>query len=220
MGVGIVVVFLGIVLGWASVALGIKTGSRVASGALQRPHEVSWLWVVPAALSAQVLWASRLSAQPEASQLFRWIVPLSTTALLAMIVRNASWRGARLVACGVAMNLLVIVANGGLMPITIADAAASVPKVGATISEGQPLPGTKDVVLAPGAMRLGFLTDHLAVRLPYGPPREFSPGDFVMLLGVALWVGHGMRASLLERGSAWLDTSERIGSSSYRVTTF
>jgi len=214
MGVALYAVVGGLALGWISTWAAGEPGER--NGAAIR-H----LWVVPVTLAVQVAWANWLSGLPGAPSPFRLLVPMSTAALLVMVLSNVGWPAARLVAVGIALNLTVIVANGNLMPISMPDAAraVSVARSG-ELSEGQAVPHTKDVVVAASRTRLGFLSDHLAIRLPYGDTRMLSPGDVLMMAGIAWWIALFSRRVLLHHeGSRWLRTSEPAGSSYFPVTT-
>lgn len=215
MGVALYAIVGGIVLGWLSTRL-TSAGARVA-----KQVGIEHLWVVPASLSVQIAWAKWWSGTPALPAWVRAVVPLAIVALLLMVVANREWPGARLAALGIALNLAVIVANGGLMPVSLPDASAS---LGTTVThplrEGQPVPGSKDIVVDPNRMRLGFLSDHLTFRLPYGPLRVVSPGDVLMMAGLAWWIAHFTRLSLSShKGSTWLRTSEPDGSSSSPAIT-
>lgn len=218
MGVAVLAIVGGVALGWVSTWFARASASDKGTA-------VEHLWIVPVALAAQIAWANWLSALPGSPAATRVVVPVSTAALLLVVLSNGEWPAARLVALGIALNLAVIVANGNLMPISMPNAMVAVPAAQTSgLSEGQPLPTTKDVVVAPSRTRLAFLSDHIAFRLPYGPTRMLSPGDVFVMAGLAWWIAHVTRRSLLQqglrrrKGSTWLRTSEPAGSSSFPAT--
>ena len=215
MGVALYAVVGGLALGWLSTLM--VRGGRGDRGSLG----IEDLWIVPVALSVQIVWERWWSSAPDSPAALRLAVPISTAALLIMAARNRRWPAARLVGVGIALNLAVMVANGNLMPVSERDAAASMASVrAADLREGWPLPGSKDVVVDPARTHLQALSDHLAFSLPYGPQRIVSPGDVLMMVGIAWWLAHVTRVALLQhKGSPWLRTRERAGSSSSPAIT-
>lgn len=128
---------------------------------------------------------------------------LSHLLLLAFVWRNRRQPGILVVGLGVACNLLVILANGGLMPIT--------PETLARINPGTPLDGwplgshygySKDIILAKGATRLWFLSDVLVLPPPFPWPTAFSVGDLVIAAGIILLLQGPGRSSALPLAEA------------------
>ena len=123
--------------------------------------------------------------------------PWSPQALLLMgsygllcVFAALNWRcpGIPLMAAGMALNLLVMAANGGFMPVTpeTLEAAglahlASSPMIGARVAM------SKDIVLTREAAHLWWLGDLFVL----GPPvrTAFSPGDLFLAAG-AFWFFH------------------------------
>jgi hypothetical protein len=123
---------------------------------------------------------------------------LSHLLLLAFVWRNRRQPGILVVGLGVAGNLLVILANGGLMPIT--------PETLVRINPGTSLESwslgshygySKDVILARGATRLWFLSDILVLPRPFPWPTAFSLGDLVIAAGIILLLQGPGRSSAL-----------------------
>jgi hypothetical protein len=108
--------------------------------------------------------------------------------LLVFAGLNLRQPGFSLLAAGLALNLLVIALNGGLMPISPETIQTLYPHLPADAWEvGQRFGTGKDVVLQMQDTRLWFLSDHLWLpeSIPYRA--AFSPGDVLIALG-AFWL--------------------------------
>jgi hypothetical protein len=107
------------------------------------------------------------------------LVPL---ALRPFLRRAGIW----IMFVGLAANLAVILANGGLMPM---DRATLVSAVGETraadYTTGKWIKGSKDVLVAPGGGRLAALGDGVTIRMG-GGGIVASPGDLVVWAGLAV----------------------------------
>jgi hypothetical protein len=111
----------------------------------------------------------------------------SMTLLLVFCWFNRRLSGVRLLALGLAINLLVIVANGGFMPISPQTASRLVlPETLARFVIGDRF-GYKDILLLPVQTRLIWLSDFLLP--PEGFPYQvaFSLGDLFVAAG-AFWL--------------------------------
>lgn len=85
---------------------------------------------------------------------------------------------------GLAANFAAIAANGGLMPIeqsTVIEAIGI--ERASTYESGAWIPGSKDVLVAPGEGRLVALGDSIVIRAG-GRGIAASPGDFVVWAGL------------------------------------
>ncbi len=105
------------------------------------------------------------------------------------------------ISIGFFLNALVIILNGGWMPIS----PDVVQKVNPNAPEGswavgQRLGYTKDFVLAPGATRLWFLSDRFTLPASIQYQVAFSLGDVLIALGVIwlLWSLGGKKRELLK----------------------
>lgn len=108
---------------------------------------------------------------------------VSLALLLVYCWFNRRLSGVWLLALGLALNLLVIAANGGFMPISPQIASRLVsPEILATLSNGDRF-GFKDVFLLPEHTRLIWLSDFFLP--PKGFPYQvtFSLGDMLLALG-------------------------------------
>lgn len=167
-----------------AIASGLAVG-WVCGGSLSRLAAVRLRlrWLVPVALGLQMFMTRALS-----TDLPWWLLPLhglSYALLFAVIVANWSLGGVRLLGAGLALNALVIFANGGLMPQ--APETLHVLHPGSAIEIGQHLPRTKDVVLPREQTRLWWLSDVFASPPGFAVRAVVSAGDVVLAIGLA-WV--------------------------------
>jgi hypothetical protein len=170
------------------VAGGIRsltTGHRMAAPKLR------YLWIVALAFIPQ-FFAFQLSATsvrfPD-----RWIpIALIGTQLLLLIFAAANIRqpGFWLLGLGLLLNLVVIIFNGGWMPISPETVARLAPDAPVGYWEiGERLAASKDKILALADTRLWFLSDRYV--LPNWSPFRvaFSVGDLLIAGGAIsfLW---------------------------------
>ena len=118
-------------------------------------------------------------------------VMLPLTIALAPVALWAHRRllGVWVIFVGLAANLAVIVANGGLMPIkhsTVVEAVGV--ERAASYERGAWIPGSKDVLLDPGEGRLVALGDNIVIRAG-GRGIAASPGDVVVWAGLLVLAG-------------------------------
>jgi len=112
----------------------------------------------------------------------------SQTLLLGFIWLNKANRAFWLLGVGLAMNLTAILANRGLMPIsleTLQQLAPEIPvaawKIGARFGT------TKDIILAPDQIRLEWLADRFIAPAWFPQRVAFSLGDVLIAIG-AFWL--------------------------------
>ena len=115
-----------------------------------------------------------------------WLQPAAYLALGWFFVLNLKSAGFPLIGLGSALNLLVMVLNGGAMPVSPGALAA----IGAA---SQPL-GTH-ALLTEGT-RLAFLADVIPLRWHFPGPVVISIGDVLITLGVFLFIQRQMLAPL------------------------
>lgn len=185
-----------------AVGIGLLRGGTLAGLAGLRLKTV---WLVPPAVAVQ-LYVIFAPAGP--APLERWRLPWasgyvwygwpavlvtgSTLLLAIVIVRNLSVPGMRVVAAGMACNLLVIVANGGLMPVAPQSLveARLIEHVDAVALESK-RPSAKDVVLRPENTRFVVLSDWI-VTPPVPRRKVLSVGDAVIAAGLGVVVVQAM----------------------------
>ena len=109
---------------------------------------------------------------------------LSQALLLVFCWLNRQIAGVWPLALGTACNLLVIVANGGFMPVSPQTAGHLVPpEVLATFETGARF-GWKDILLLPEQTRLAFLSDRFLLPEGLSYQVAFSFGDLLIAAGV------------------------------------
>lgn len=175
----------------AAIGMGVGIVRRGSFKALADLPLQMW-WLLPLALAMQAL----LIAWPLGEmdpKLAGTLHSSSYVVLLAVVVANRRLPGVPVVGLGLAMNTLVIVANGGFIPVNAgALAMAGQQHRIETLSTG---PSEKSQ-LASDSTVLAFLGDWLPVPRPIG--KVFSPGDLVLGLGCALFFAGGMTRRTLE----------------------
>ncbi len=184
------------ILTWAVVA-GLLAGLARAWAAkrLYQPTHLKSSWLL---VSAVFIQAVAFLIPATRRMLPDWttagLLVVSQGMLLAFVWDNRSKPGFWILGIGTAMNFLVILANGGLMPIDPQTAAYLFPgRPELTEQVGAHLQGTKDLLLPVASTRFWWLSDHF-LSPPYLPSRfAFSPGDVLIALGVFkfLWVQGG-----------------------------
>ncbi|MBS1250978.1 MAG: hypothetical protein MAG451_00007 [Anaerolineales bacterium] len=144
---------------------------------------IRWAWIAFVALAIQVGLVRLLPNWVGAARLF---FPLTHAAILAVAWVNRDLQGMRLLAVGVALNLIVILANGGYMPVTPeALVGAGVVESVESVTFGRPVKASKSVVLPGDKITLGWLSDIITLR----PVRKvISVGDVFVTAGVFIFV--------------------------------
>lgn len=149
--------------------------------------ELRWAWLALLALGLQ--WPLlRAPGGPTKDLLVQQVLfLLSHLLLLAFVWRNRRLPGFLVVGLGVTCNLLVILANGGFMPITPETLTRINPgSTPAGWSIGMHYGYSKDVILMQEGTRLWLLSDVLVLPPPFPWPTAFSLGDLLIALGIVL----------------------------------
>jgi len=161
------VVAVGVILGW------LDGGTLRRAGRTQLRGEM----LVPVVVLAH-LGIYRLPLPPAVAY-WAWIV--SFLAFIALALANRRLPGLPLIALGVALNLVVVVANHG-MPVSV----EAIRMVGGTLSALAASPVTHQLLTR--ASRVALLGDLIPVS-SWGPLRAIvSVGDLVMFAGLAIAV--------------------------------
>jgi hypothetical protein len=177
-----------------AVALGFAAGLGRAR-VRRRTYQVnlpSWLGLL---FAAALLQAFAFSFPPSRAALPDWLVSAilvgTQAVLLVFIWLNRRQPGFTLLGLGLALNLLVIVANGGWMPVSPQVAAELFP--GQSLETGQRVGWSKDILLPTSETRLWQLSDFLLLPAWFPGRSAFSPGDLLIAIGVfyALWTRGG-----------------------------
>lgn len=171
----------------AAVIAGILAGMCIA-GWKKKPWQLpafrhAWLVVVfflPQLLTFYLPTTRNLFPAPFAAA----SLVISQLGLLTFCILNWRLAGMPILTIGLLLNLVVILANGGLMPISPDTVARLVsPEVLARLQVGERLGASKDILLAPDAILFPWLADRFAPPdwLPYR--FAFSLGDILIGLG-------------------------------------
>lgn len=88
---------------------------------------------------------------------------------------------------GFLLNFLVIVLNGGFMPISLDTVNKITGGIGSTWIIGQRFGYSKDIILAPEMTKLAFLSDRFTLTNLFGYSVAFSLGDILIAAGV-IWL--------------------------------
>jgi hypothetical protein len=113
------------------------------------------------------------------------LVISSQLALIGLVLFNHRVPGAKIFALGVAFNVIVMVANGGWMPVT--------PETYHFVHPDRIVPlytrpvASKNIILPRPKTRLWFLSDIIRVALPWRR-NAVSMGDLLLILGVAFFI--------------------------------
>jgi hypothetical protein len=129
-------------------------------------------------------------------------------ALLAFVAANIRRPGFALAATGCALNTIVIAANGGRMPVSLASWTAT----GKAASELTVHGSYNNVVLASHA-HLPWLGDVFALPRAFPLANSLSVGDLLLVVGVITFV---FRASLLPRGGSAERTRDALANNAFR----
>lgn len=185
----------------AAIAAGLLTGLILAHwrSQLYQPPQLRHLWLVFAAFLPQFI----VLCLPVGRVSFPdWLPTLLLTAsqvgLLAFVWMNRHLSGMLVLLCGVALNLTVMTANGGFMPISLQTASRLAPEEMLEESQIGSRFGTKDVLLPVGETRFEWLADRFLPPSWFPYQVAFSLGDVFIALGIFwLLASPGPRAEFI-----------------------
>lgn len=146
-----------------------------------------WLALAIAVFAIQELGISHVGRDGPSAFLRAAIFLVTTGILIGMALHFRRFLGAWLIALGITMNFIPMALHGGLMPAAyeIIEDSGAFPEI--TVEDvGHQLPNSKDIVLWREDVRAFPLSDNLYIEAPGVTPNIYSPGDLVILLGVAL----------------------------------
>jgi len=143
------------------------------------------LWLLIMVVGLFVVQALFVLYQPGQNVWQMILLILSQLALLLILMLNRSMPGIKLFALGIVLNLVVMVANGGWMPIT--------PETYQFVYPGQDAPlytrpfSSKNIVLPQAETKFWILSDMIPLSLP-GDRTAISIGDIFLVVGIGQFV--------------------------------
>ena len=174
---------LAVILGLIGSA--IRHRGRTANQLASIPLRSAWLALLALALQIPLLRAPFGPLEQVGVQQAFFL--LSHLLLLAFVWRNRELVGVQIVGLGVVCNLLVILANGGFMPITPETLVRINP--GSTLSQwptAYHYGHSKDIILLREDTLLWVLSDILVLPPPFPWPVAFSLGDLLIAGGIVV----------------------------------
>lgn len=172
---------------WLALGAGLLTGIGIArfQGHTYRPPILRHSWLVLLGFLPQFLAIYLMQTRAlTPNWLAAGCVVLSQVVLLAFSWANRSLVGMPLLMAGLLLNLAVIVANGGFMPIApqTVERLIGVERA-ALLQEGSRF-GFKDILLPVQQMRLPWLADRFLLPAWFPYQVAFSLGDVFIAAGV------------------------------------
>jgi hypothetical protein len=180
-----------LIAAFLSGAVGLIRGGRF--GNLAR-LTFRWSALVLLALGLQIFviyGPGRLDTRPYS---FSALLILCSYGLL-MVAVVANWQipGMLLLGLGVALNFLVILVNGGWMPVTADHLAVSgLISSSTSLAPGQRVMYSKDLIVASQETHLRWLSDVFVIPRAGLLSTVFSTGDVLMMLGLFWLIQFGM----------------------------
>ncbi len=173
-------VFLGLLAGWFR--------SRLSSKVWRVP-ELKYAWLVLVFIIPQwLVFALPISRDLFSKPLAASCLVLSQVGLLLFSLLNRHLTGMWIFSAGLILNLLVIISNGGFMPVSTLTLSHLIPATTlASLTVGERISlNSKDILLAPNAIKFSWLADQF-ISPSWFPWRFiYSIGDVLIALGVFL----------------------------------
>ena len=155
---------------------------------------VKWGWLAPLAFLMQaylIFFPAETATGPLSARSL--LLMVSHVLLLVVVWQNRELSGVKLIGLGLLLNFLVMVLNGGFMPIT-PETLAQIGYDGnvARLETGYIVGRTKNVVVESGEARLWFLSDIVVIPRPFPIPAALSVGDLLIVSGVFFFLRESM----------------------------
>lgn len=163
------------------LAIGLK---RDFSNLAQIPYRGGWLFIT-GVIGSFILQATLVIYAPGQAVWQIIILNLAQIFLIFLFLLNRHLPGAKLFGLGIALNVLVMAANGGWMPVT--------PEIYHFIHPDRPITeqtrpsSSKNVILSRAETNLWILSDMIPLTLP-GRRTAVSLGDVLLVAGAAQFI--------------------------------
>jgi len=187
-----------------AIAAGLLAGLGWARlhGQPYRAPELRYLWLVFVAFLPQFVVIYLPITRDHFSDLIvAGLLAASQILLLVFVWLNRHIFSMFFLLCGVILNLSVMTANGGFMPISPQTASRLVPEATLQDTSSGNRFGAKDILLHPQETRLEWLADRFLPPTWFPYQVAFSLGDVFIAIGV-FWLLANPRSSaqLIQRG--------------------
>ena len=179
-----------VVLAFALV-VGLLRGGKL-SQMVDLPLKLGWLALLAFAIQ---VYLTRFPADRGGGlfSLRAGVLILSYVLLFVVVWKNRRITGLWIIGLGLLLNFLVMVANGGFMPITPeALTQAGYASLASSLESGVRVGRSKNILLAREETRLWVLSDTFVLPRSFPLSRVFSPGDIVIAIGAFILVQSGM----------------------------
>ena len=135
-----------------------------------------------------------------------WVLAATYALLIAFLILNRRLPGLRLILLGTLLNMAVILANGGFMPVS-REALERSGHLDLIVVHGDQefVLGSKDIVLPESQTRLQPLSDVVGIPETFPVSATFSVGDLVIMAGAARLVYRTMLAGRPRKHAAHLE---------------
>lgn len=175
-----------------SVAVALLRGGRLERLA-ELPLRWGWLALVAFALQVAVIYFPQPRREGWGDGHI-WLLLVSYSLLGVVAWRNRKVAGMPLIGLGLLLNLAVMVANGGYMPVT-PEALQRAGLTGLALGSepGARLSATKDILLLREQTALWVLSDIFVIPPPWPLRTIFSPGDVLLAVGVFVLFQQALR---------------------------
>ncbi len=171
---------------WEPIALGLLIG-WLRNGEIKNLTQLSlngWPLIFFALLIQGVVLADFSLRTTYLNTFYSFLYLGSFILLLAFIYLHRTSKGLLIIGTGILLNLVVIAANGGTMPV---DGANIPPDILEALASGEKSPFYS---LMNDNTALAFLGDRISID--YRPNQLLSIGDLIIAIGVFIFVQNGM----------------------------
>ncbi len=195
-----------IVVPLAALLLGLLLGGRP-----ERLLQLRWRWSGMALVIFAAQWLLIHLAGSAPTLVLGALFLAAQAAIIGWLALNRALPGMKVILVGTLLNSLVMLANGGFMPISPANLAAiGLDRLAPLLN--QRLPNSKDVLLLPDQIHLAWLGDCLPLAWP--TQHVYSPGDLLITGGLLILLLQGMQVGSRPTGRRTqcdgLDTEEPV----------